>query len=126
MLTNAPVTAIVPATNIERARKFYEEKLGLHAPADLGGDHVLYTCGAGTTLLVYQRGEPTKAEHTQASFMVEDIEKEVAELRARGVVFEEYDFPGLKTVNGIASIANEKSAWFKDSEGNILALGQKL
>ena len=64
------------------------------------------------------------ATHTVAGFNVENIEKEVADLKSRGVVFEEYDMPGMKTVDGVASFEGAKSAWFKDSEGNILSLNQ--
>jgi hypothetical protein len=85
--------------------------------------------GAGTWLYIYQRGA-TKADHTVAEFEVDNMEAEVKELKARGVKFEEYDIPsmGIKTVNGIATMSTSmgemKSAWFKDTEGNILALGQ--
>ncbi len=123
MLSNAPISPTLPATDIERAKKFYSEKLGLKESAAQEPGGVTFDCGKGTQLYIYQRG-PVKVEHTLASFMVDDLEAEMAELRGRGVVFEEYDFPGLKTVNGIADMGGFKAAWFKDSEGNILALGQ--
>lgn len=125
MLTNAPVTAVLPAQDIERAKKFYTEKLGLKlSPKQMVGGDALFDCGNGTQLYIYQR-PPSPTQHTQASFDVENIEAEMEDLRSRGVVFEEYDFPGLKTENGIATMPGYKSAWFKDSEGNILALGQR-
>jgi len=125
MLNNAPVTAILPVVDMQRARKFYEDTLGLPVKEELAADHLLYECGEGTALLIYKRGQ-TKADHTAAGFWVQDLDAEMAELRNKGVVFEEYDFPGLKTANGVATIGNEKSAWFKDPEGNILALTQKI
>lgn len=125
-LQDASVAAILPVVDLTRARAFYEEKLGLEAPEDQGQGHVLYTLNSGTKLLVYVRREATKAEHTQVAFMVDDIEATVSDLKANGVVFEEYDFPGLKTVNSIATMEGEKSAWLKDPEGNIIGVGQKL
>ncbi len=124
MLSNAPVTPTLPATDIERAKKFYTEKLGLKQSAtQVPADSAMFECGNGSMLFIYQR-PPSPAQHTLANFDVKDLEAEMTELRGRGVVFEEYDMPGLKTVNGVATMGNYKSAWFKDSEGNILALGQ--
>ena len=127
MLSNASVTAVLPALDIERAKKFYTENLGLSLAQEQMQDGVsaLFDCGKGTKLFIYQR-PPSHAEHTLANFEVTDLDAEMQELRGRGVVFEEYDFPGLKTENGIATMPGYKSAWFKDSEGNILALGQKV
>ncbi len=123
MLANSPVAAILPAVDLERAKRFYEEKLGLQ-PIDtpgLGG--AMFACGQGTQLYLYQRDTATKADHTVAGWKVENIEEVVQALRERGVVFEQYDTPGLKTdERGIATIGSAKSAWFKDTEGNILAL----
>ncbi len=126
MLKDAPISAIVPATDLERAKKFYTEKLGLKVSESEEPGGIVFDCGGGTKLYIYQRA-PVKVEHTQASFQVSDIESEMADLRSRGVVFEEYDFPGLKTVNGIADMGEGfRAAWFKDTEGNILALGQSM
>jgi hypothetical protein len=72
--------------------------------------------------MIYERSDPSKAENTVASFAVEDVESAVQWLKDRGVVFEEYDFPGLKTVNSMATIGNHKGSWFKDPDGNILAI----
>jgi catechol 2,3-dioxygenase-like lactoylglutathione lyase family enzyme len=127
MLANAPVFAILVAEDIERAKRFYVERLGLQ-PAELPGvpqDSALFGCGEGTMLYVYQREGGTKAEHTVAGWRVDDIEKAVAELRQRGIVFEQYEMAGLQTdERGIAESGGAKSAWFKDSEGNILAISQ--
>ncbi len=125
MLTNAPVHAILPAVDLSRAQKFYEEKLGLKAvrvfPDSAPG--VLFQAGEDTKLTIYKRAA-TKAEHTVAGFIVADVEAEVKELRAKGVVFQELDIPsmGLKTVNGVATMGSIKGAWFTDTEGNILSV----
>ena len=125
MLANAPVAAILPATDIGRAKRFYQEKLGLRS-ADMPGlpeDSAMFVCGGGTMLYLYERASGTKADHTVAGWMVEDIEKAVEELRETGVVFEQYDMPGLQTdERGITVSGPVKSAWFKDTEGNLLAI----
>jgi predicted enzyme related to lactoylglutathione lyase len=124
MLSNARVTATLPASDLERAKKFYMEKLGLKEAMEMPGG-VRFECGNGTMIFLYQR-PPVTVGHTQASFDVTDLDQEMKELRARGVVFEEYDqpMPGIKTVNGVASMGGWRGAWFKDSEGNTLALGE--
>ena len=121
MLANAAVHPTLPIVDLERARKFYEGTLGLKASQTDPSPGVLYECGSGTKLYVYQR-EATKADHTAASFTVTDVESVVRELKAKGVAFEEVDFPGLKTVDGVATMGDMKAAWFKDTEGNILAV----
>lgn len=132
MLATSQVSTRLPAQNLERARKFYSEKLGLDPVEERPGG-LLYRCGAGTFALFKSSGKSSGA-HTQMGWEVEDIESTVAALRARGIVFEEYDAPGLKTLNGIADIrgnypskgVGEKGAWFRDSEGNLLGIGQPL
>ena len=123
MLVNAPIHAVLPAVDLDRARKFYEGKLGLKVvrvdPDPAPG--VLFEAGKGTQFSIYKRAA-TKADHTVAGFTVKDVEAEVKELKAKGVVFEEYDTPGFKTVNGIVSMGPVKAAWFKDTEGNILCV----
>jgi hypothetical protein len=84
---------------------------------------VEYRSGS-TRFTLYPTGFAGSGQHTLGGWIVDDIERVVSELRERGVVFEEYDFPGLKTENGIADLVSERAAWFKDSEGNILALFQ--
>jgi len=123
MLSQYPLSATAPTTDVDRARKFYVEKLGLKEKfADEAG--VLFEAGEDTCIYLYKRG-PTKADHTIATFSVKDVEGEVSELRSRGVAFEDYDMPGLKTENGIATWGEDKAAWFKDPDGNILGLFQK-
>ncbi len=121
MLTNAAIHPTLPAVDLDRARKFYEGTLGLKVAQTDPSPGVLYESAGGTRLYVYQR-EATKADHTAATFAVADVEAEVKELKARGVVFEEIDAPGIKTVDGVATMNGMKAAWFKDTEGNVLAL----
>jgi catechol 2,3-dioxygenase-like lactoylglutathione lyase family enzyme len=133
MLTTAKVATRLPAQDLGRARAFYSEKLGLE-PAEERPGGLLYRCGGTEFALFASAGEPSGA-HTQMGFEVDDIEAVVQELRGRGVVFEEYDLPGLTTVHGIAEVEGnypskggkgERAAWFRDSEGNMLGMGQPI
>jgi predicted enzyme related to lactoylglutathione lyase len=123
MLNSAPVVANVPVVDLQRAKAFYLEKLGLkELIADPGG--VYMEAGQGSKLFLYQRGEPTKAEHTVASFKVDDVPAAVTALKAKGVEFESYDMGDLKTdENNIARMGDLQASWFKDTEGNILCVG---
>lgn len=124
MLRSAPVTTILPVVDIRRAREFYEDKLGLIAQG-LGPDgKFLYVCGGGVTLALFQRESGTKADHTVISFEVKDIEATIKALESKGVVFSDYDLPGLKTVDHVCILGSEKAAWFNDTEGNILCTHQ--
>jgi predicted enzyme related to lactoylglutathione lyase len=122
MLENSNVYATIPAKDLERAKSFYADKLDLK-PEEERPEGVRYRCGDGGFLLFESSGAAS-GDHTQLGWDVEDIEATVEELRGRGVVFEEYDMPGFKTVNGIAEVAGLKGAWFRDTEGNLLALGE--
>jgi predicted enzyme related to lactoylglutathione lyase len=124
MLRNAPIRAYIPASNITRARKFYEEIVGLQAKEEYAGG-VVYECG-GTGVFMYPTPNAGTSKASQAFWQVNDVEAEVAELKARGVKFEEYDMPGVKMKNGIVTGGGAKTAWFKDTEGNILAVSQRL
>jgi catechol 2,3-dioxygenase-like lactoylglutathione lyase family enzyme len=132
MLTNGKVAARLPAQDLERAKAFYAEKLGLEPVEEREGG-LRYVCAAGEFAL-FQSAGTASGDHTQMGWEVEDIEATVRELRARGVVFEEYALPGLETVDGIADIegnypskgTGERGAWFRDSEGNMLGVGQPL
>ena len=123
MLTNSPIYASLPAADLERAKRFYAEKLGLTPESELPGG-LLYRCGKDSRFSVFPSEGEVSGTHTQAIWLVEDVESEVAALKDRGIVFEEYDLPSLSTVNSIATIGPNKGAWFKDSEGNILSLVQ--
>jgi catechol 2,3-dioxygenase-like lactoylglutathione lyase family enzyme len=121
MLKNAPIVPYIPAANVARARRFYEEKVGLVPREEVAGG-VVYECGKHSWVFLYPSRGAGTSQASQAFWQVDDVEAEVAELRAKGIVFEEYDMPGMKTVNGIATAGGNKAAWFKDTEGNILAL----
>ena len=113
----------LPAQDLGRARRFYSEKLGLEpAEEDMGG--LFYDVAGGTRFFLFQTGGRPSGTHTQMGFRTDDIKSVVAELQGRGVQFEEYDLPSLKTVNGVATRGNVSSAWLKDSEGNLLGIVQ--
>ena len=127
-LANATVTVTLTVSDLDRAKAFYSEKLGLTvAPMEVedpsGG--VLFQAGNGTQLYIYNSGAP-KATNTVASFKVDDVLATVNELKAKGVSFESYDMEQLKTdENNIATFEGLQAAWFKDSEGNILAVANQ-
>ena len=123
MFANYPIYASLPAADLERAKRFYAEKLGLTPESELPGG-LLYRCGKDSRFSVFPSEGEATGTHTQAIWLVEDVESEVAALKDRGIVFEEYDLPSLSTVNSIATIGPNKGAWFKDSEGNLLSLVQ--
>ena len=120
------VMPTIPVEDLDRAISFYSDTLGLSV-RKLGGemgDAAIAEVGDSDRLLLY-KSTYRRGETTYASFQVEDVESSVRDLRDKGVSFEEYDFPGLKTVNGIATTGDLKTAWLKDSEGNILAIGNE-
>ena len=125
MPINATVHPTLPVVDLERAKKFYEGTLGLKVILEDPSPGALLQAGEGTNIYIYQRAA-TKADHTVAGFRIKDVESVVKELKAKGVVFDEVDAPGLKTVEGIATMTTPagefKGAWFKDTEGNILAV----
>lgn len=122
MLDRYPIVPTVPATDLGRAKEFFAEKLGL-VPESEDADAAHYRSASGTFDL-YPTEYAGTAQHTLLAWEVDDIDRVVDGLRQRGVVFEEYDLPGLKTVDGIADLEADRVAWFKDSEGNILAVAQ--
>ncbi|TAN34854.1 VOC family protein [bacterium] len=124
MLSFKESRAAIPAQDIGRARNFYEQKLGLAPGESLSDGSVFYNVGSSRFLVFPSHGKAS-GDHTQMGLEVDDIAVAVNELKERGVAFEEYDFPGLKTEGGIASIGEEKAAWFKDSEGNVVGLLQR-
>ncbi|HVR72532.1 MAG TPA: VOC family protein [Vicinamibacteria bacterium] len=124
MLSKAPIRAYIPVLDVARARKFYEGTLGLRPREDYAGG-VIYECG-GAEVFMYPTPNAGTSKASQAYWQVDDVEAEVAELKARGVTFEEYDLPGVTMKNSIATAGGAKTAWFKDSEGNILAVSQRL
>jgi catechol 2,3-dioxygenase-like lactoylglutathione lyase family enzyme len=132
MLKNGRVATRLPAQDLERAKAFYAEKLGLEPDEERQGG-LRYVC-AGGEFALFESAGVASGGHTQMGWDVEDIEATVSELRARGVEFEEYDLPGLATVDGIAEIegnypskgSGERAAWFRDSEGNMLGIGEPI
>jgi catechol 2,3-dioxygenase-like lactoylglutathione lyase family enzyme len=131
-LATSRIATRLPAKDLDRARDFYATKLGLE-PIDERPGGLLYRCASGEFALFESTGA-SEGTFTQMAFDVDDIDAVVATLKARGVQFEEVDVPGLKTVDGIADIdgnypskgRGERGAWFRDSEGNMLALGQAV
>ena len=123
MLKDQRTHTTLPAADLGRAKKFYAEKLGL-TPATESPGSLFYVTAAGTRFIFYPTPNPTRAGHTQMGISVQDIEKTVSDLQGAGVSFEEYDFPGLKTEDGIAQTGDVRAAWFKDSEGNLIGIVQ--
>ena len=123
MISNNPVSAVLVSADLETSQDFYENKVGLKLSPGTIKNHLLFDCGEGTTLLIYGRGSGNKADHTQVRFWSTDIDTDVAELVGRGVEFEEYDTEAFKTVNHVVTSPGiGRSAWFKDPDGNTIAL----
>jgi predicted enzyme related to lactoylglutathione lyase len=125
MLANAQVVAIVPVSDVEAAIRFYGDTLGLalkERRSDLPENREAEFDVGGGTLLAYESVGAGKSRHTVAGFRVDDIDEAVSTLRERGVTFEEYDLPDLKTENGIAQVGDVRAAWCKDPDGNMLAV----
>jgi len=119
------ISAVLVSTNLEKAQAFYQDKVGLKLSAETIKNHLVFECGNGTSLLIYGRPKGNSADHTQVRFWSKDIGKDVAELAARGVVFDDYDTPNFKTVDHVATTAGiGRSAWFKDPDGNTIAVFQ--
>jgi catechol 2,3-dioxygenase-like lactoylglutathione lyase family enzyme len=122
MLSQLEIHATLPVQDMNRAKKFYAEKLGMTPSADLPGG-LVFQCKNSWFLLFPSGGIPS-GSFTQAGWATDHIEKDVAELKSRGVVFEEYNLPNFKTVNSIATTGPNRAAWFRDSEGNMLGIVQ--
>ncbi|WP_130178619.1 VOC family protein [Cryobacterium sp. SO1] len=123
MLSQLEAAAVLPAKDLKRAKSFYKDKLGLE-PAEEREGELRYRTPAGAAVLLYETENAGTAKNTVLLWVTPDVQAEVAKLRQAGVVFEEYDMPGLKTEDGIATTGAERAAWFKDSEGNILCVAQ--
>lgn len=125
MVARNRISAVICSTDLARSQDFYEQQVGLKLSPATIHNHLVFEWGQGTTLLVYGRANVHTADHTQLRIWSTDVTADVAELRARGVVFEEYDFPTFKTVDCVASTPGVgTSAWFKDPDGNTIALFQ--
>jgi predicted enzyme related to lactoylglutathione lyase len=125
MLQTHPMYAYLPATDVARARRFYEDKLGFTPGAELSGG-VTYEFANGTACFLYPTPNAGTSKASQAFWDVDDIEREVADLKARGVRFEHYDLPDAQVDGDIVTGGGARAAWFKDSEGNILAVIQQV
>ena len=122
MLNEFPCVPTLAASDLQRARTWYAEKLGMEPAREEDGG-LVYEAGKGTGFLLYESQFAGTNQATAMGWQVTDLDAEMAELRSRGVQFEEYDFPGVKTTNGIVTLPDgSRGAWFKDSEGNILAI----
>jgi predicted enzyme related to lactoylglutathione lyase len=129
MLSESKVTANIPASDLQRARDFYADTLGLSPTQELPGEVLLYRTAGGTDFQVYRTDYAGQAGHTIAQWHVDDIESQVHDLQAKGVTFEVYDMPGVEWDGEIASMEGMgRAAWFRDSEGNIMCIdeGQSL
>jgi predicted enzyme related to lactoylglutathione lyase len=125
MLQKFPMYAYIPAKDVARARAFYEEKLGFRPKAESAGG-VVYEFADHTACFLYPTPNAGTSQASQAFWQVDDIEREVADLKARGVEFERYNMPGETTQTDIATGGGARAAWFKDTEGNIMAVIQNV
>ena len=125
MVSAGRISAVLCSTDLARSQEFYEQKVGLNLSPATIPNHLLFESGGAGSLLVYGRPGPNQADHTQVRLWSSDVESDVKDLLARGVVFEDYDFPTLKTTDHIATVAGiGRSAWFKDPDGNTVAVFQ--
>jgi len=124
LLSDHRAYATIPASNLARAKAWYRDKLGLE-PAEELPIGIVYRLGEGTGFQLYETQFAGTAQNTAMAFSSSDVAADMQMLRERGVKFEDYDFPGLKTENGMAKMGPYHGAWFKDSEGNILAIGDE-
>jgi catechol 2,3-dioxygenase-like lactoylglutathione lyase family enzyme len=125
MLNDSTVEANIPAADLDRAREFYADRLGLTPVAEYGAEALRYQTAGGTFFNVYRTQYAGQAGHTIAQWHVDDVDREVHDLQAKGVIFEVYDMPGVEWNGSVATMPGMgKSAWFKDSEGNIMCIDQ--
>jgi catechol 2,3-dioxygenase-like lactoylglutathione lyase family enzyme len=124
MLSDNRISAVLVSADLEASQAFYEQKVGLTLSNETIPNHLVFECGNGTTLLIYGRPSGKNADHTQVRFWSTDAGKDVAELVERGVVFDDYDTPNFKTVEHVATTPIGRSAWFKDPDGNTIAIFQ--
>jgi len=117
---------MIPAADVSRAKRWYSEKLGLEPVTDIGEIGTLYRLGGGATAFLYPTQFAGTAQNTMVSFDCPDLAADMVQLRQKGVEFIEYDYPDFKTVDGVASFGDMKTAWAKDSEGNIIGFVQGM
>jgi catechol 2,3-dioxygenase-like lactoylglutathione lyase family enzyme len=121
---SAHAEAVIPVSELRRARDFYAGTLGFKVLMDDPELGLYLGAGGGSRFFVYQSVGAGESRATLAGFVVDDLDAAMEELRGNGVTFEEYDIPGLKTENGVAELAGIRSAWFKDPDGNIISVGE--
>lgn len=126
MLSTTKMTTILPVKDMDRARNFYENSLGLSSKGMQDDGGYLLSSGDGSGIELMVKPDSDTSDHTSVTFEVPDLDSEMKALEERGVRFEDYDLPGLKTEGHVASSAHEKCAWFTDTEGNILCIHQNL
>ena len=124
MVGDNRISAVLVSTDLDRSRQFYEEKVGLRLSPETITNHLVFECGNGSTLLIYGRANANKADHTQVRFWTTDIANDVAQLVDNGVEFDQYDTETFKTVDHVVTSPIGRSAWFKDPDGNTIALFQ--
>jgi len=125
LIANNRISAVLVSTDLERSQRFYETKVGLTLSAETIKNHLLFECGDGTTLLIYGRPNGNTADHTQVRFWSADIDGDVRALAANGIEFDEYDTERFRTVDHIVTSPGiGRSAWFKDPDGNTIAVFQ--
>ena len=123
-LTTSPIATMLPVTDTARAKEFYADRLGLPFQGENSAGELRFGLAHGDELVLLPREAGTQSQSTAMSWEVADVEKELAELESHGIAFEDYDLPGLKTVNHIAEMDGERAAWFLDPDGNVLCLHQ--
>ncbi len=125
-LTHRTVAMMLPVTDVDRAQKFYSESLGLDHTGFNDEGSALYSLQGGSTLMLLPRPDSQPSESTAMAFEVDDLSSEISELEDKGVAFEDYDLPELRTVDHVADLGSERAAWFKDPDGNVICLHQTL
>jgi len=125
-LAHRAVAMMLPVTDVDRARSFYDESLGLDYTGTNDEGSAMFALDGGTTLVLLPRPDSRPSESTAMSFEVDDVSSEISALEGRGVTFEDYDLPDFKTVDHVCEFGDERAAWFKDPDGNVLCLHQAL
>lgn len=125
-LAHSGVALMLPVTDVDRATRFYEKSLGLEFTGTNEEGSALFAVGSDAQLVLLPRPESRPSESTAMSFEVDDIAAEIRDLEDRGVAFEDYDLPGLTTVDHVCEFGTEKAAWFKDPDGNVLCLHEDV
>ena len=125
-LAKRAVAMMLPVTDVDRARSFYDESLGLDYTGTNDEGSAMFALDGGTTLVLLPRPDSRPSESTAMSFEVDDVSSEISALEGRGVTFEDYDLPDFKTVDHVCEFGDERAAWFKDPDGNVLCLHQAL